>query len=311
MHIRKSFPPELENRAFTLSTAAAFGLTRRVLQGKGFRKIHRGVYCYAHAELTLALLIEAARLALPPDAAISHTTALQWLGVGLGPTGPLHFSTNSSSQTVLNGVVLHRRQGTLSPREADGVPTLGPDRTFVDCCTILGAVDLIRAGDWLVRLGLTTPLRLSEYAHARHLDGVTKARRVVGHVRARVDSVAETDVRLMIRFGRLPEPDVNVDIFDDNGAFLARGDLVYRKYRIIVEYDGWQHERDAHQRQKDHLRRERLEAAGWRLIVITVADLRNPASIVTRVHTVLVKAGYHGADPILNDSWRRWFLRDL
>ena len=300
-------PPELIGRPFTARTAASFNLSNDVLLGSRFRRIHHGVYCASQTEVTPWVLISAACLLLPADAALSHTTALQWSGVDLGPSLPLHFSTNSPAQTRLDGVVLHRRRGRIPPSVIRGVPTLGPDRTFVDCATIFGVIDLIRAGDRLVGLGLTTPEALCEYAMVRHLDGVIRARRAVAYIRSRVDSIKETDVRLLIRIGRLPEPAVNVEIFDEDGLFLACGDLVYRSHRIIIEYDGWHHERDARQRQRDHLRRERLEAAGWRVIVITVEDLRNPAGIVRRVHTALKLAGYSGAAPVMSEMWRTWF----
>jgi hypothetical protein len=305
----RPLPTELRDRPFTTREANDLGISKDVLHGPRIRRLHRGVHCYTDCELTPAVLVQAARLLLPPDAALSHTTALRWYGVNLGPAAPLHFSTNTGSQTALDGVVLHRRQGRLSPRVVDGVPVLGPDRTLVDCATLLGYVDLVRAGDWLVRLGLTTPDRLIQYALDSHLDGVRRARKVVGHVVPRVDSVMETDLRLLLRFARLPSPEPNGVIEDDGGRFLARGDLVFRRYRVVVEYDGWHHERDARQRQKDHLRRERLESAGWRVIVVTIEDMRRPSSIVRRVHTALVQAGYAGPDPVLSDSWRRWFVR--
>jgi very-short-patch-repair endonuclease len=61
---------------------------------------------------------------------------------------------------------------------------------------------------------------------------------------------------------------------------------------VLVEYDGWQHERDAWQRQKDHLRREALEAAGWLVIVVTTADMRAPKSVAARVARALMSRGY-------------------
>lgn len=66
-------------------------------------------------------------------------------------------------------------------------------------------------------------------------------------------------------------------------------------------------ERDAGQRQKTHFRRERLEAAGWRVIVITSADMSNPIGIVRRVHAALIAGGYDGADPAFSTTWRGWF----
>lgn len=309
MQSPQPLPPQLRGRPFTTQQARELGISKDVLHGSRVRQIHRGVHCYAGTTLTPALLIAAARMLLPEDAALSHVTALQWYGVNVGESDVLHFSTNTTSQTALTGVVLHRRQGRLSPRIVQGVPLLGPDRTLVDCATQLGYVNLVRAGDWLVRLGLSDPDHMIAYAMERHMDGVRRARKIVGHVERRVDSVMETDLRLMLRFARLPSPECNGEIRDADGRFLARGDLVYYRHKVVVEYDGWHHERDARQRQKDHLRRERLEAAGWRVIVVTIEDMKKPAVIVARVHAALVKAGYVGPAPVMSDSWHRWFVK--
>lgn len=306
---RQALPPCLQGRAFTLSEAIASGVTRRMLQGKRFVTIHRGVHIEAGVELTLEVLVQADLLALPDDACVSHTTALRWYGVNVGPANTRHYSTNTACQTRLRHVTLHRRRGTISPRMVRGVPVLGADRTLVDCGTVLNPVDLVRAGDALVRLGFTTPAILRRYADERHLDGVVRTRGSAVHVRSRVDSVKETDVRLLCVFSGLPEPEANVVILDEQDRFLARGDLVYRALRIVLEYDGWHHERSAQQRQKDILRRERLEEAGWRIIVITAEDLRRPTTVVARVWQAMVTAGYRGPAPI-HDAKRLQSLRD-
>jgi len=300
-------PRQLSRGPFTTAQAHQAGISKDALMGRRFRRLFRGVYCTAEQPVTFSLLVHAAFLILPADACLSHLSALRWLGVTMGPELPLHFSTNSATQTRHDGIILHRRQGLLRPRIHDGIRVLGADRSYVDCATRLGHVDLVRAGDWLVRLGLTTPDALMEFAMNSHLNGVRRARRVVSHVRDRVDSVMETDLRLLLRFARLPEPEVNGVITDAAGNFLARGDLVFRQWRVVVEYDGWHHERDAYQRQKDHLRRERLEAEGWRVIVVTIEDMKRPSAIVARVYGALTLASYSGPPPVMSDSWRRWF----
>jgi hypothetical protein len=103
---------------------------------------------------------------------------------------------------------------------------------------------------------------------------------------------------------RLASSELTFDHADD-GTWLAKGDLVLRPWRIIVEHDGWHHERDAAQRQKDHLRRERIEAAGWTLIVVTQADFAHPTAIVARVFEALVRRGYRGPPPELGRIWQR------
>lgn len=263
-----------------------------MLDGRRIVAVQRGVYRYEHTPEDLRLLAAAALLVLADDAALSHVTALQLRGLDIGPTAPLHVSTNEPTQRILKGAIVHRRQGRLHPTELDGLPVLGPDRTFVDAATQLRDRDLLRVGDWLVATGRTDVDTLRAYVGGSHLDGVQRARRVAMMVRAGTASPRESDLRWEILRAGLPEPELNIDILDDLGEFIARGDLVDRQWMVVVEYDGWQHEREAWQRQFDHLRRERLEGAGWRVIVITAADFRHPRSMVRRIETALRQRGY-------------------
>ena len=66
----------------------------------------------------------------------------------------------------------------------------------------------------------------------------------------------------------LPRPEPQVEIYDDEGAFLARGDLVVASIRFLAEYDGerWHGEE---QRAHDDERRRRLRDAGWTVQVVT------------------------------------------
>ncbi len=299
-----SFPDQLLGTVFTSRQAAALGVTPSMLRGKHFRSLHRGVWCLQSTELTFDLRVRAAKLAVPADAVLSHVSALQWHGVQVGRPTPVHFSTTSASQ-VKHDIVLHRRRHRLTSSNLRGIDVLGPDRSFVDSGTILGLRDLVRAGDALVRAGGTTTERLLEYTTSSHLDGVVRAREAALLVRERVDSFRETDVRLLLATAGLEEPAANVDIYTSDGTWTARGDLVLEKLRIVVEHDGWHHERDAAQRQKDHFRRERIEAAGWILIVITVEDFQHPTSIVSRVYEAMTRRGYRGAPPYLGRTWHQ------
>ncbi|TXL57262.1 PDDEXK family nuclease [Aeromicrobium terrae] len=296
-------PQELRGRPFTTAEADAAGLTASMRRGRHVEQVHRGVWSLADTPRTFEFQVHAARMALARDAVLSHVSALRWLGVEVGRETPIHFSTNRPRQTR-EDIVLHRRIGTISPRLIRGIDTLGPDRSFVDSATILGIRQLVRAGDALVRAGLTTVDDLVHYVTRSHLDGVVRARQAAALVRARVDSLRETDLRLLIVLAGLPEPEVNVDVHADDGTWLARGDLVLPELRVVIEHDGWVHERDAEQRQKDHFRRERIEAAGWTLIVVTVADFQHPISVVTRIFEALRRRGYDGPPPELTRTWR-------
>lgn len=292
---------------FTRADARRAGISDAMLRHPRFRRLFRGVYALASVELNLALWCRAALLVSPPDAVLSHLTALRVYGLAIGDPWPLHVSTRTATHTRHQGIRPHQRKRRIEAVRVDGLPVTSPERTLVDIATKVGLVQLVQACDWMIQRGCTTVDRLGAYAVASHLDGVRRVRRVLGYVREGAESPMETLVRLMLVFARLPEPRCNVDILDPLGRFVARGDLTYPEYLVLVEYDGWHHERDARQRQHDLIRRERLEAAGWRVIVITAADLHDKRATVQRVHRALVDRGYAGRPPHFSLTWDRWF----
>lgn len=309
MPIVPLIPAPLVGGPFTTATARRVGIGRGVLAGKRFRQLFRGVWVAADVELTFRVVLAAARLALPADVIVTHTSAMRLYGLEprTGRHPDVEFSTNATTVTMQRGIRLHRRGGRLRPAWIDGFPVTGPERTFVDCATRLTFVELVQLGDWLIQAGHTTFDSLVQYCLDSHLHGVRRARRVVAYVRDSVESPMETVIRLMIVFARLPEPACNVDILLEDGEFLARGDLLLARWMVLVEYDGWYHERDGRQRQHDIHRRERLEAAGWTVIAITSTDLGRPREIPWRVYRAIKARGYMGPAPRLNVMWLRWF----
>lgn len=302
-------PAALRGTPVTTREAAHHGVGRGSLAGPGWQQLFRGVFVTADTEVDVLMWLRAALRVLPPGTIISHTSAMRLYGLHprTGRHSGWEFSTNGSVPTRLKDVRLHRRQRLLRPDCVDDLPVTGPERTFVDCALPLSFVELVQLGDHLVHTGRTTVDRLVEFALTQHLHGVRRARRTVAFVRSGVESPLETTVRLMLVLARLPEPECNAVILDRLGGFLARGDLVYRDHQILVEYDGWHHERDAGQRVRDISRRERLEADGWRVIVVTAGDLSHPREIVGRVHRALTSRGYTGPSPVMSTMWTAWF----
>jgi hypothetical protein len=309
MPLTRELPADLRTVPFTTATARRRGVGRGVLAGSTVRQLLRGVWVAADVEITFRLLLAAALMALPQDVVVSHTSAMRLYGLEprTGRHRHLELSTTRSSVTRHAGIVLHRRQRQIATTQIDGFTVTAPERTFVDCALRLTFVELVQLGDWLIHTGHTSFDRLERYALDRHLHGVRRARRAVAFVRTGVESPMETVIRLMLVCARLPEPECNATLTDDDGHFLARGDLVLRRWKVLVEYDGWHHERDAAQRRHDIRRRERLEAAGWVVIVITSGDLGHAQEVPWRVHRALAARGYTGPPPRMNIMWTRWF----
>ncbi|MFI5429494.1 hypothetical protein [Aeromicrobium sp. UC242_57] len=300
--------PDFAQFPFTRERALAANISDTVLRGSRVRRLFKGVYILATVDLSLTLWLRAALLAAPPGSVVSHMTAVRMYGFDLGDEVPFHLSTRAKTHTRRDGIKLHQRKAPISTVHIDGVPVTGANRTLVDIATKVDLVQLIQAIEFMVHHGHTSMQSLADYAMRRHLDGVRRMRRVLPYARHGVESPMETFVRLMLVLARLPEGEPNLNIHDELGTFLARGDLVYAAHLVLVEYDGWQHERDAQQRVHDIGRRERLEQAGWRLIIVTVGDLQRPHAIVRRVHTALVDRGYTGPDPVFSTMWLTWFV---
>ena len=61
---------------------------------------------------------------------------------------------------------------------------------------------------------------------------------------------------------------------------------------LIIEFDGLQHLRDREQWSHDLLRREQLEAAGWRIIVINSDQLTgDPSGTLGRIRSAMIDRG--------------------
>jgi hypothetical protein len=304
----KPVPRHLTDRPFTTAEARSCGVGPSQLKGRRYRSLLRGVHVVAELPLTLVLWLRAALLVLPEDALASHVTALRLWGYDLRPLLPLHFSTNTTSVSDRPEVTLHRRRGRLRAYVRERIACTGPDRTFVDCAALrINLVELVQAAEHLMHHGHTTLTELRDYLDACHIDGVVRARRAFGYVREGVESPMETLVRLALVFARLPEPEPNPDVLDAVGRFVARCDLVYWEYRVVVEYDGAWHERSKKQRARDRTRREALERLGWTVIVVLEDDLPNKRAIVWRVYLALRDNGYDGPSPHFNAMWTRWF----
>ncbi|WP_143231641.1 DUF559 domain-containing protein [Agromyces cerinus] len=169
-----------------------------------------------------------------------------------------------------------------------------PADAWCELATTLSLDDLIAAGDRL--LGLPRPLASLEQIDAaivRHgrRRGATSLRAARAEMRANVYSRRETFVRLALVRAGLPEPEPNAFIELRRGR-RTRGDLVFRAYRVLVEYDGEQHLFDTAQWATDVARLNDLAEAGWRVIRITKQMSR--AEIVARTERALRDLGWRG-----------------
>jgi hypothetical protein len=318
---RRPLPPELTLGAFTVGQGRAAGLGERRMRGADLDRPFRGVRVVTGAPpppvtgspaapTTLLARCAALAVALGDDPILTHLTAARLWPVPLPPDlteGDLHIGVPPPARPPRRRAVTAHK--LLDPRATavrrHGCRIVDPATMFCQLAATLTIADLVAVGDALIHAPVyphplddrpwLTQVGLAERVAVFRGRGKAAAARAVGRIRPGVESRPETLVRLAIVDAGLPEPEVNVSIVGPRGEFVGRADLVYRRWRVIVEYDGDQHRTDTRQFDRDVRRLERFAANGWVVVRITGrAFFGDRATTVDRVRHALIAAGWRG-----------------
>jgi hypothetical protein len=237
-------------------------------------------------------------LALPPGTIVTGVTGLQLLGIDVGPELPLTFATTHPRQIRRRDVRVMRLKEL--PPHRDGIASA--EHCWLVAASTLNLLELVTAGDWLLRRRRTTLVRLQAAVQTYSGRGVVAACAAITLVRERVDSPRETWLRLCLVLAGLPTPECNLIIGDNQGP-MGRVDLVYLAYKLIIEYEGDQHRTNRHQWNADIDRHEDFARDNWTLIRITSARARWPRQVVQKVDQALRANGYEGSEPDFGELW--------
>lgn len=296
------------SRVWTRERAHREGVSvARLTGGVEFVRVVPGAYveaCWADDLPTRC----AAVLTRAPHAVLSHWTSMQVQGLpapvrrsGAPAAGrwraAIHVTVLDGRPTPRwSGVVVHRAR-SIWVAESRGLRLTGPERAWCDAAALVSGraggdeADLVAAGDALLARRPAAADRIVELAAERGgRRGVALAGRVLPLLDPRSESAMESRLRYELHCRGLPAPAVQHEVRDGRGTFVARVDLAHPEARVAVEYDG-DHHRDPSQWRRDLRRRERLDALGWRVVVITANDLlHDPAVVVARVRRAVTRA---------------------
>lgn len=298
----EKLPPSLSGRAFTTAEGSASGVSLKRMRGSDLAQPFSGIRSPRGGDDSPRTRIETYSRRMSPDQFFSQVTAAIIHGLplplSLERDRTLHVCTEHPAiRHRVRGIVGHHvGPGTVRIVEVGGLRVTSPVDTWCQLASVLRLDDLIKVGDALVRrknpLATMNELRTGVLRYAGHR-GARKLREAFEWVRPGVYSPKETELRLLLVRAGLPEPEVNCAITDRLGVKIATGDLVYRCYRVLVEYDGEQHRTDEEQYHWDVDRLDRIMEEGWRVIRINKSHLRSkPASVLRKVETALRAAGW-------------------
>lgn len=294
-------------RPFTRKEALEAGLTDAALRSRAFRRLLHGVYVDSSVALTPDLVAEALLLIAPGVAWVSHASAARMHGTPLPPLPEEHFCVvEAGERSARRGVRCHVGQPDARVIRRHGLQYSSPAQVFVELAEQLTLVDLVVAGDWLVRKKLVTLDRLRTFVTASSMRGSAAARVAVAFVRERVDSPMETRLRMLFVLAGFPEPEVNLTL--DVAGQVRRFDLSWPGVKVIAEYDGRHHVQRAEQWEADLERREQIDDDEWRIRVFVARDVYNtPDRTLERMAKVLRERRLPGMPPRLRDGWRPYF----
>lgn len=274
----RPLPAPLDQQPFAVADAIAQGITYQRLRVKALRRPHRGVRSSGSPETVDEAAAELAAIA-PRPFAFAGMTAARLLGLPLHSTWhigePLHVIRPTHASAVRRpGVVGHRGlESRATEQTSHGLPVTSAPDTWADLATKLPLDWLIVVGDAVVAHGTRHATADLAAAVRRRMRGRVRATTALEEIREGFASPMETLARLLLVRGGLPEPQLSADILDRGGHWLACVDLYWPESRLVVEYDGDLHRVDRVQWQADIRRRRRIEAAGYRVLVITADDL--------------------------------------
>lgn len=186
--------------------------------------------------------------------------------------------------------------GRVIAISVDGLLTTAPLDTWCTLASVLSLDQTVIIADQLMErqhpVATFAELSRAVRSHTgRH--GAKLLRAALPLARARTDSPMETQLRLILARAGLPEPLVNHPVLNRFGVELRLGDLVYPRFRVLVEYDGWRHRDDPHQFERDIDRLAEAMEDGWRVIRVHRGMLGDNAHVaVHRVRTALLDQGW-------------------
>lgn len=282
-----------------MAQATELGVGRSRLRARDLRSPFVGVRSESEPE-DLPTLAAAYATEMSGHEFFSHATAAvlhgMWLPLELKCSGVLDVSVRKPARAPrdrdVRGHHLIDRPGLVILQ--DGLRVANPVETWCQLATQCRIPDLIAAGESL----LTPDHREVELMLDRLIGAAgdedrpmhVRLLRAAEALRPGVRSAKETELRLLIVGAGLPEPEINAVIEDEHGYRIAECDLVYRKQKVIIEYEGDGHRVDKAKFRSDIGRYDRLQDLGWRVIRVTQDDLLNPAALIARIRRALVRA---------------------
>lgn len=199
---------------------------------------------------------------LPEHVVLTHLSgavAREWWTPPLPEGLPIYVATTwVAAPPQGQGVRAYRHRDVPAYDLIDGLRVSKPAEILLTCARELSLLDMVILLDGAINAGVDLE---GVRRAARRMRGAPALRRAIEYADPRSESAWETVLRLFHDAVDVPVTS-QYDVYAEDGAWIARGDLWLRGTRTIHEYDGGGH-REVSSHRND-LRRDRaLANAGW------------------------------------------------
>ncbi|OBF43994.1 hypothetical protein A5787_00915 [Mycobacterium sp. 852002-50816_SCH5313054-b] len=283
---------DIQGGVVTSAQALTF-LSRRGLEADlkcgALQKVWYGVY--GRGEVTTALRLRGLDLAAGTAVAACLGTAAAAYGFDTERTADLHvLNPGGRRLRSTEGLVVHRREG--APVTVVGArPATAAPWTAIEVARCLRRPRALATLDAALRSGTCGRDDLERAVKQQSgRRGIVTVRELVALASPQAESPMESEARLVMIDGGLPEPVLQYEVPDLQGR-IWRLDFAWPQDRVGAEYDGvdWHSGPDAFRR--DRRRSSALQELGWVIVPIIAEDVRfRPHDLVRRLETCLRKA---------------------
>ncbi len=199
-----------------------------------------------------------------------------------------------------------RRQAHLHPTPLDedeirivsGLRVTSPARTIVDLARTLPMHRSVPIGDPAL-VDLVTDSELARaLGRAKGWPGIRQARRAVGFLDHRSESVGESVSRVVLADRGVPRPSVQYEVFNEREELVGCTDFGWEAHGTLAEFDGKiKYGRLLRPGQSvsevlwaEKQREDALRDLGWQVVRWTWGDLNHPDDLVDRLHRAFARA---------------------
>jgi hypothetical protein len=259
-----------------------------------WRRLFPGVVMTYSGVPTRRQLLLAALAYAGGGAILSGHAALGLYGVRAAKIAePIHvLIPHRRRRRSVDGVITERTTRLPDHRSRDGLPCAPVERALIDAARMMTDLNETRAlVSEVVQRGLVTVAQLAEELRTCQKGGTALVRAVLAEVTEGVRSAAEAQAREHIKAANLPQPLWNYDVYDADGQWLGRPDVLWPEHGVVVEIDSLEWHLSPALYRRTQARQRRLARGGLVVLPVTPAAVRDqPRAFIEEVKIALAEA---------------------